>query len=318
MEVEQGVVRPYKNTNLCREVLSMWLPPTQAGGQVLGNTFIDGAHMVLAGPARGQLHLLYQNSKVNEQFVSYFAECLCAHIYQYLRKEKHFTRSCCQVILGSWFDAKEGLRAMDSSWDSATYRAIPLQCLPHQTYLQDMAKLGIVDIAPELLHEMSDQSKNRQQFNTEAMQKVADHMNLKLYEGAQFSQAKSMALALTVNTHTTDGNQSLRSITSMQVELDLGRAREEFHMLAVQIWELAPDHAIFEELAFSNKAMDELVSLGFRRSQKMHGLYKETRNNSIRLQVCINKIEQSALVAVQNSGVPPLNSGNAAISPPVV
>jgi hypothetical protein len=120
VEVEQGEVRPYKNTNLRREVLSMRLPPTQAGGQVLGNTFIDGAHMVLAGPARRQLHLLYQNSEVNEQFVSYFAECLCTHIYQYLRKEKHFTRSCCQAILGSWFEAKEGLRAIDSSWDLAT------------------------------------------------------------------------------------------------------------------------------------------------------------------------------------------------------
>jgi hypothetical protein len=51
VEVEQGVVRPYKNTNLHRKVLSMRLPPTQAGGQVLGNTFIDRAHMVHAGPA---------------------------------------------------------------------------------------------------------------------------------------------------------------------------------------------------------------------------------------------------------------------------
>ncbi len=135
VEVKQGVVRPYKNTNLHREVLSMWLPPTQAGGQVLANTFIDRAHMVLAGPGRGQLHLLYQNSEVNEQFVYYFAKCLCAHIYQYLHKEKHFTRRCCQAILGSWFYAKEGLRAMDSSWDSAMYRATPLQCLPHQAYL---------------------------------------------------------------------------------------------------------------------------------------------------------------------------------------
>jgi hypothetical protein len=81
VEVGQGEVRPHKNTNLCREVLSMRLPPTQTGGQVLGNTFIDGAHMVLASPARGQLRLLYQNSEVNEQFVSYFAKCLCAHIY---------------------------------------------------------------------------------------------------------------------------------------------------------------------------------------------------------------------------------------------
>jgi hypothetical protein len=28
----------------------------------------------------------------------------------------------------------------------------------------------------------------------------------------------------------------------------------------VQLWELAPDHTIFEEPAFSDKAMDELVS----------------------------------------------------------
>jgi hypothetical protein len=93
----------------------------------------------------------------------------------------------------------------------------------------------------------------------------------------------SMALALTVNTHTTDGNQSLRSITLMQVELDLGRACKKSHMLAVHLWELAPDHAIFEELAFSDKAMDYLVSLGSQKSQRMHGLYKETRNNSIGL-----------------------------------
>jgi hypothetical protein len=69
----------------------------------------------------------------------------------------------------------------------------------------------------------------------------------------------------------------------MQVELDLGRTREEFHTLAVHLWELALDHDIFEEPAFSDKAMDDLVSLGSQKSQKMHGLYKETRNNCIRL-----------------------------------
>jgi hypothetical protein len=51
VEVEQGKDMPYKNTNLQQEALSMRLPPTQAGGQILGNTFIDGAHMVLASPA---------------------------------------------------------------------------------------------------------------------------------------------------------------------------------------------------------------------------------------------------------------------------
>ncbi len=89
-------------------------------------------------------------------------------------------------------------------------------------------------------------------------------------------------------------------------------------MLAVHLWELAPDHTIFEEPTFFDEAMDDLVSLGFRKSQKMNGLYKETRNNSIRLLVCINEIEQSALMAGQNSGVPPPNSGSATPSPLVV
>jgi hypothetical protein len=126
-----------------------------------------------------------------------------------------------------------------------------------------MAKLGIVDIALELLQKMSDCSKHKQQFNMEAKQKVADHMNLKLCEGAQFSQVNSMASAHTVNTHTTDWNKSFCSITSTQVESDWGRAREEFHRLARRLWELTTDHAIFEETAFTNEAMDKLVLFGF-------------------------------------------------------
>jgi hypothetical protein len=125
VELEPGKVRPYKKTSLQREVLSMQLTPTQARVLVLGNTFIDGTHMVLAGSAKGQLRLLYQNSEVNEQFVSYFAEYLCTHIYQYLRKEKHFTHRRCQgqAILNTWFDAMEGLWAMDSRWDLVMCRA---------------------------------------------------------------------------------------------------------------------------------------------------------------------------------------------------
>jgi hypothetical protein len=98
---------------------------------------------------------------------------------------------------------------MDSRWDPVTYRATPLHCLPHQVYIQDMAKLGLVDIAPELLQEMSDHLKHKQQYDMEPMQHVADHMNLKQCEDAKFSQVYSMDLALTVNTHTTDGNQLL-------------------------------------------------------------------------------------------------------------
>ena len=53
VEVEPGETRPYKNTNLPQEVLAMRLAPTPDG--TLGSTFINGAHMVLLGPSRGQL-----------------------------------------------------------------------------------------------------------------------------------------------------------------------------------------------------------------------------------------------------------------------
>jgi hypothetical protein len=89
-------------------------------------------------------------------------------------------------------------------------------------------------------------------------------------------------------------------------------------MLVVRLQELTPDHAIFEETAFTDEAMDKLVSLGSQRSPKIHGLYKETRNNSTCLQVCINNIEQSEPVAAQNPGVLLQNSGSATSSPPIV
>jgi hypothetical protein len=42
-------------------------------------------------------------------------------------------------------------------------------------------------------------------------------------------------------------------------------------MLAVCLWDLAPDHVIFDEMAFTNEAMDILVSLGSQQSQKKAG-----------------------------------------------
>jgi hypothetical protein len=127
-----------------------------------------------------------------------------------------------------------------------------------------------------------------------------------------------MALALTVYTHTTDGNQSLCSITSAQVQSDLGGAQEEFHVLAVHLQELALNHTIFDESAFLEEAMDDWASLGSLQSQKMPQLYKEKRNNSMHLCLCINEIEQSSLMPVKNPGVLPPNSGSTAPSPPVV
>jgi hypothetical protein len=64
---------------------------------------------------------------------------------------------------------------MDSRWVFVTYKATLFQSLPHQAYVQDMAKLSLVNIAPELLQdqEMSYQSKQKQRYDNKSLQQVA-------------------------------------------------------------------------------------------------------------------------------------------------
>jgi hypothetical protein len=44
------------------------------------------------------------------------------------------------------------------------------------TYNKDMELLGMVDIAPKLLAKMQKGSVKKQQFDTKAMQRVAEYM----------------------------------------------------------------------------------------------------------------------------------------------
>ena len=178
-----------------------------------------------------------------------------------------------------------------------------------------LEKLGLLEIAPELLQEMNESSA-RKQYETDAMQGVAEHMNLKPCDDAHSSQVNSAASTLTHNTHTTNGNESLRLVTSVQIEVDLSRAQGEFHTLSMRLRELAPDHGIFDETAFLDDAMDEM-SLGSQRSARLHELYKETRRNSLRLRTCINEIKQSVSLIRSPIVAPPPNSGSAAPSIPV-
>ncbi len=53
VEVEPGKVRPYKNTNLQWEVLSMWLPPTQARSTGIGKHIHRWGSYGSHGPCQG-------------------------------------------------------------------------------------------------------------------------------------------------------------------------------------------------------------------------------------------------------------------------
>jgi hypothetical protein len=248
---------------------------------------------------------------MNEAYVEKFAGCLASHIFHYLRQVQHYSARCCSKLLTNWFEMEEALQAEDAKWDDETYAASTLRSMANQSYDKDMEILGMVDIAPELLAEMKRGSSTKQHFDTEAMQRVADRMQLKEpTDGENFSQIDSTASALSDNTHTTNGQDSTRSVTSETVQANLSKARVEFRRLCITLREMCPEHTIFEESTFVDNVM-ETGSFGSNKSEELQKLYRETRASSFRLRACINEIEQSASSDRQQTGNP-LPSGSAA------
>ena len=178
------------------------------------------------------------------------------------------------------------------------------------TYDKDMKALGVVDIAPELLTEMQRGSKRKQQFDTKAMQQVAEHMRFRPLDGADFLQVGSGVSVLTETSHTTTGQDSICSVTLEGVSANLMSARQEFHRLVFALREMCPDHVIFEETNFAENAMDT-SSFGSDKSDTLHQLYWEMRAKSFHLWACIKEVEQLALMNRLKTGVPP-PSGSAA------
>ena len=231
----------------------------------------------------------------------------------YLRKVMHYLARCCQKLLNSWFTTEEALMALDSKWDQTSYTATTLRSLSNRTYDKDMEMLGMVDIAPELLAEMKRGSNAKQQFDTEAMQHVAEQMQLKPTDGANFSTINSCASVLLVTSHTTNGQESMRSVTTKTVEANLSQACQEFHLLTRTLREMSPEHSIFAEIIYTKNAM-ETGSFGSNQSEELKRMYRETRANSFRLRACINEVEQSTSMSKQQTGTPP-PSGSAAPPP---
>ena len=105
------------------------------------------------------------------------------------------------------------MEVYDAKWDLVTYSATTLQSISMPTYDKDMEALGVVDIVLELLAEMQRRSKCKQQFDTEAMQWVAEHMRFRPLDGADFLQVGSSPLVLTETSHTMTGQESICLVT---------------------------------------------------------------------------------------------------------
>jgi hypothetical protein len=154
--------------------------------------------------------------------------------------------------------------------------------------------IGGVGVGPGLLEEKERKraEKNQQMFSTETMERVAGFMQIKPINRANFSQTRSNASAILKNTHTTTGQQSLRLVTSAEVESNLLQACQEFQRLCMRLREMLLNHTIFSETAFTENPFKNSL-FGSNKSATLLRLYKETNSNSTCLFICINEIKQS-------------------------
>ncbi len=70
-------------------------------------------------------------------------------------------------------------------------------------------------------------------------------MQLKPTNGANFSPIDSSASALSKNTHTTNRQEFVRSVTTKMVEANLSRAHQEFHHLCMTLHKMSPENEFF-------------------------------------------------------------------------
>ncbi len=217
VEVEQGKDRPYKNTNLRQEVLSMRLPSTWAREQVLSNTFIYGAHMVLAGHARGNCIFC---TKTLLLMSSPCRTLLDVYALTYTSISAKRCTSHAGVVRQSWVPGLKPWRDLEQwtlvgIWPHT--KPLLFSVFPTKPTCKIWPSWALLTLSQNYCRKwVTNQSTN----NSLTWRPSRKLRIIWIWSHAHSSQINSIALALTVNTLTTDGNQSLCSVTSTQVESD--------------------------------------------------------------------------------------------------
>jgi hypothetical protein len=234
--------------------------------------------------------------------------------------------------------------ALDSKWDQTTYTAPTLRSLSNQTFDTDMEKLGMVDIAPELLEEMKRGSNaagtrtatsqwERHQETGSKRSEVED--NNRSWEEAAWeeintTQRRTIGCIPNAERRTRTRQQDkLRDQqrasrwrnkypTQPRVQQNLAHfkkgAAECQRALTRTLRKMSPEHPIFAETIYTKNAM-ETGSFGSNQSEELKRMYWETRANSFRLRACINEVEQSTLMSKQQTGTPPPSGSTAPPKP---
>jgi hypothetical protein len=290
VETEPGHDPPYKTTSLKRELLSFRLGDTVDGKE--GAKFIDGAQFVIAGNGQGGGKVLVMHSNKEEvvTMISNFSSNPVAYMYGYLRRVKHFTERCANKCNTTWFSYP--LRMTDSSFHPTTHIMTSRLRSAYTMLEKDMKDLGCLEIPEHIRNEIDVRMKSKEE--EASLQKLTEMFNIQSDQPAtDFSCINSAASALTTTSHTTTGNQSLRSVTTEMVNRQLDSKREERCCLMMRLRELDPTHKIFQEPGY-NEDMEYLSDDSVNEVDQAI-LYRATRGQITRLNNLINQVEKGLI-----------------------
>ena len=253
------------------------------------------------GKNTGSVSILYHNNDLNEEMIGKFWNCLPAFMYRYLLDHKGFSLRSVNHFMNA-FDEVERLTAPDSKWDEESYKVTTLANMSTQGFLQHMGDINMLDTPKELM-EQALLKKKEKQFSSNAMNRVAEAMHFK--DDCAISDVHGDAASvLTDGTNQTNGQDSLRSVTSRDLRMNLPLLRQEFNRLKMRLLELSPEDKTFQLPAFQEDIMDSL-SVNSSATSEMVKNFKSTKMNCALLNSRIAEIEH---------GSPP-ESGSAASAP---
>jgi len=204
---EEGAAppRPYKFTSIHREITSY---ESEDGLQL-----IDSMIPIRVGPSEGKVTVVFRQSSDAEQLATAFATDPAPWVFHTCRK-KGYRLDMCHSLLKS-FDHISRSVALETEWDDENWVVINPNRALSDTWAEDLEREGYALSECDL----AKTPPVSQYIATEDQALVVDRFNLNTASDATLATRDGISL-LDDMSHATNGNSSLRSVTTQDAHRD--------------------------------------------------------------------------------------------------
>jgi hypothetical protein len=263
--------------------------------------------MECSGEMDGSVSCVYYEDEENEHFIS---TCINGNLgpflYQYLTNVRKYAPRMVNQLLSGSLVPSIALSARDSKWDGEKYAVTTLTELSNASFLSKMTARGMDILLPEIMlaaktnTESGGPRTGKKKFSDEAMNRVAESYNLKNKRGLNVTPI-AQASNFSVNSVSTNGNESNRSVTTQDIQARMPELRITMNALKDKLATLSAYDPLFDDPIMNDVVLDDL-SASSSPEDALNAVYKDTKTCITKLTVRIGELEH---------GRPPPRSGSA-------